>query len=585
MTAATLQFSDDVVTALLRSRMLVQANSGGGKSHLLRTLLEQTHGHVQHLVLDPEGEFSTLRSAFPYVLAGKDGDVPAHPKVARVLCRRLVELGASAIVDLYDLSITERREFVKLFLLELMALPRALWKPVLVVLDEAHVFCPERGSGEAQSTEAVVALCTQGRKRGFAAVLATQRISKLHKDAAAELLNKAVGRTGLDVDMRRAGDELGFDKEQRSHLRELAPGEFFVYGPALGAAVRKVRTAAVRTVHPDAGGASVRTLYPAQANVQAMITQLGDLPSEAAREAETVAELQRTVAGLRTELRRAQQGKPAMRVDVDATKTVESLERLRRDITHVGEVNQRLQAGMASFTERVRTVAAQLRSAVSSLDAVEMEAQRAAEATAVPPATPDVVRTRTSITPSTSRRVTVDGPSLPSADALGRPISGPQQRMLNALREFEVLGLQAPAYSHVAIWSGQSPKSSGFDKNLSTLSALGLVARQSGKRLSLTADGRASAATVTKLRTLTDLHDAWIGYVSGPQQRMLRALIDCYPDSLSREQLASASDQSVTSSGFDKNCSTLSGLGLLARRAGKQLAAGDLLFPEGMIRE
>jgi DNA helicase HerA-like ATPase len=125
-----------------------------------------------------------------------------------------VELGASAVLDLYELPLPSAR-VRPLFLTELMALPRSLWRPIIVVIDEAHKFAPERGSGESQSTEAVIALCTQGRKRGFCLVLATQRISKLHKDAAAELLNKMIGRTGLDVDVKRAGDELGFDKDER----------------------------------------------------------------------------------------------------------------------------------------------------------------------------------------------------------------------------------------------------------------------------------------------------------------------------------------------------------------------------------
>src|SRR5690349_982030 len=86
---------------LIASRMLVQANSGAGKSRALRQALEETHGRVQHLVIDPEGEFSTLRERFPYVLAGREGDVQAHPKTARLLCRKLMEIGASAVLDLY----------------------------------------------------------------------------------------------------------------------------------------------------------------------------------------------------------------------------------------------------------------------------------------------------------------------------------------------------------------------------------------------------------------------------------------------------------------------------------------------------
>ncbi|MBX6746187.1 MAG: DUF87 domain-containing protein, partial [Acetobacteraceae bacterium] len=40
---------------LLATRLLVQGNSGSGKSHLLRRLLEQSAAWVQQAVIDPEG--------------------------------------------------------------------------------------------------------------------------------------------------------------------------------------------------------------------------------------------------------------------------------------------------------------------------------------------------------------------------------------------------------------------------------------------------------------------------------------------------------------------------------------------------
>src|SRR2546428_7941402 len=88
---------------LLDTRLLVQANSGGGKSWLLRRLLEQSHGKVQQIVIDLEGEFATLREKYDYVLAGKEGDTPADPRSAGLLAKRLLELQVSAIIDLYDL--------------------------------------------------------------------------------------------------------------------------------------------------------------------------------------------------------------------------------------------------------------------------------------------------------------------------------------------------------------------------------------------------------------------------------------------------------------------------------------------------
>src|SRR5258708_4093606 len=65
------------VDSLLRTRLLVQGNSGRGKSWLLRRLTEELFGKVQVIIIDPEGEFATLREKFGYVLVGKGGDTPA----------------------------------------------------------------------------------------------------------------------------------------------------------------------------------------------------------------------------------------------------------------------------------------------------------------------------------------------------------------------------------------------------------------------------------------------------------------------------------------------------------------------------
>ncbi len=293
---------------LVASRMLVQANSGGGKSRAIRQLLEETHGRVMHLVIDPEGEFGTLRERFDYVIAAKTGgDAIAVPKYAKRLCRTLVELNASAILDLYDLSLDDRRWYVENFLTELMALPRDLWRPIIVVIDEMHLFAPE--AGQARSAEAVTALATQGRKRGFCLVGATQRISKLHKDVAAELLNKMIGRTGLDIDVKRAGDELGMGKDERNGLKTLAPGEFYVYGPAIANSVQIVRTGDVMTSHPEAGKVGTAP-PPPSAKVKSMLAKLADLPKEAEQEARTIEELKREVTGLRSQLTRAQKAGP-----------------------------------------------------------------------------------------------------------------------------------------------------------------------------------------------------------------------------------------------------------------------------------
>src|SRR2546421_2590821 len=263
---------------LLDTRLLVQANSGGGKSWLLRRLLEQSHGKVQQIVIDLEGEFATLREKYDYVLAGKEGDTPAEPNSAALLARKLLELNVSAIIDLYELHYQDRKQFVRLFLESMINAPKHLWHPCLVVIDEAHKFCPEKEQSEASS--AVIDLATLGRKRGYCAILATQRLSKLHKDAAAECNNKLIGRTNLDVDMRRASEELGFTaKTQQLSLRELQAGEFFAFGPAISPTVQKITIGEVQTTHPKAGSRLLaqHTTPPSEA-MKKIVSELHDLP-------------------------------------------------------------------------------------------------------------------------------------------------------------------------------------------------------------------------------------------------------------------------------------------------------------------
>lgn len=280
---------------LCRTRLLIQAASGGGKSWLMRSLLEGSFGQVQHLVLDPEGEFTSLREQFDYVIAGPDGDVPAHPETAAALCDRLMETGASAVLDLAELSLEQRREFVNHFLRALVAQPQSRWRSMLVVLDEASMFCPKGQTVE--SSQAVVDLCALGRKRGYGAVLATQRLSKLHNDAAAECQNKMFGFTNLGVDVERVGGELGYNREQREALKLLEPGEFFAYGPAISRLPVRVRSGPIRTSTPRTRGVGHYTPPPAGESIRAILAQL-HVPDPAAEApgASATAELREALA-------------------------------------------------------------------------------------------------------------------------------------------------------------------------------------------------------------------------------------------------------------------------------------------------
>jgi DNA helicase HerA-like ATPase len=87
-----MKLSDDVdldLQRLVTTRMLLQANSGGGKSWALRRILEQSHGEVQQIVIDVEDEFYTLREKFDYILVRKEGGDCVPEVRSAALCWRI----------------------------------------------------------------------------------------------------------------------------------------------------------------------------------------------------------------------------------------------------------------------------------------------------------------------------------------------------------------------------------------------------------------------------------------------------------------------------------------------------------------
>lgn len=237
------------IEELLATRLLVQGNSGSGKSHLLRRLLEESAGVVQQVVIDPEGDFVTLADRFGHVVIQAVDH--SEGEIMR-LAARIREHRVSVILALDELEIEAQMRCAATFLSALFDAPREHWYPALVVVDEAQLFAPAVAgevSDEARraSLGAMTNLMCRGRKRGLAGVIATQRLAKLAKNVAAEASNFMMGRTFLDIDMARAADLLGMERRQAEQIRDLPRGQFLALGPAVSRRPIAVTIGAVAT--------------------------------------------------------------------------------------------------------------------------------------------------------------------------------------------------------------------------------------------------------------------------------------------------------------------------------------------------
>ncbi len=249
---------------LLATRLLVQGNSGSGKSHLLRRLLERSAGQVQQIIIDPEGDFVTLGDAYGHIaISAMEYSIAEVAKFGA----RIREHRTSVVLDLEGLEMEGQMRCAAAFLSALFDAPREHWYPALVVVDEAQVFAPSMGAEVTEevrraSLGAMTNLMCRGRKRGLAGIIATQRLAKLAKNVAAEASNYLMGRTFLDIDMARAADLLGMERRQAEQIRDLARGTFLALGPAVSRRPVAIRIGPVET--GSRGGGPTLTPLPQQ---------------------------------------------------------------------------------------------------------------------------------------------------------------------------------------------------------------------------------------------------------------------------------------------------------------------------------
>lgn len=578
-----IKLSDDVsidLDKLIESRLLVQANSGGGKSWAIRRLIEQSFGKKQIIVIDPEGEFGNMRSEFDFVYAGKGGDAPVESRSAALLAHRLLELKASAIIDLYELPPQERKHFVRLFCEALVNAPKELWHDLIVIIDEAHVFAPEKGESEALGS--VIDLASRGRKRGYCAVLATQRPAKLNKDAAAECNNKLIGRASLDIDRKRASEELGFSsREQVLSLRDLEPGEFYCFGPAISRDVERTTIGDVR-VKPAKRGVAKAGIPAPSATVKKILGRLSDLPQEAAKEATTVAELKAELNLLKRQKIVDSSAKPTK---IEGPMGVSQWMQYGAKYGYDKFFEGKITAAYKKYADSILRALGTVQLAAKGADVLigkepvgftteNKEVYNQEKGGLQSKLVPVSARKGTYAEVSKAGREMVES----SKDVPFEGITGPEQRILDAIALSESIGINEPEQTAVAFLAGYTYGGGGFNNPRGALKTKGLVEYR-GPKIALTEAGRAFAHTPEAPLTQEEMHRKVLSILPGPEQKLLGPLLQAYPEAMSNEDLAVASGYTNGSGGFNNPKGRLRTLGLIEYPSPGFSKAKDLLFP------
>ncbi len=136
-------------------------------------------------------------------------------------------------------------------------------------------------------------------------------------------------------------------------------------------------------------------------------------------------------------------------------------------------------------------------------------------------------------------------------------LAGPVRRILDSLEFWIAVGDAEPSRAQVAFVAGYSPKSSGFEKALSTAKTAGFVTYPNGGQVHLTETGRARAGRMSA----DEARRAIASVLSNPQRIVTDALISVGKP-ISRERLAAETNYSDKSSGYEKVLSQLNTLGI-----------------------
>lgn len=558
-------------------KLLLQANTGGGKSWAMRRILEQSFDKIPQIILDTEGEFSTLRTKFDYLLIGKDQDIKPDYKTAALLAHRLIKERVSAVIDLFELSAYDRDMFVKNFVDAMTNAPKNLWLPTLLVIDEAQTYAPEGDKTECGRVLHDAAF--KFRKRNFGIIFATPRIAALSKNVISTCKNKLIGYTGYEGDMKRAAFELGFtNKEQMHQLRNLEPGEFFVFGPAICKEVIKIMIGEVKTAHGSDEDESIVKIAPPSARLKKALAALADLPQAAEEEARTIGDFKKQVTNLKRELtiaKTAQQRVTApvgkvTRIEVPAIgkRTLEAFTKAEANIKDMLGKIRKFNAEIPQKLVAIETVAARFTADINKVLAKYGPTQN------VGPAKPQLFTTEPASTV----------PFTPKKEQLPPDYNSDISKLMvgSTLKLLKILVSQYPNFLskiQLATFAGIKSSTGSFKTYMSTLRRFNLI-EDTAQGIRATEAGIAHVGDQPNPPASTEqVIELWRSNLVGTVRKLFDVLIGIYPLGYTREQLAGAIDPVIshTTGSFKTYLSTLKSNGLI-EVSGDKIRASQNLF-------
>lgn len=579
----------DVVT----EKLGFLGRTGSGKSYAAMLLAELMHkAGGQFVALDPVGVWWGLRLAadgkgagIPVpVLGGLHGDIPLEPTAGTLVADLVADRGTSMVLDVSQFeSDAQKAKFASDFLARFFFRRKSQPGAVHVFLEEAQEFVPQNpGRGEEQMLHHATRMVKLGRNYGIGCSLISQRPQEVNK--------KALNMTELLFVFQMTGPQErktvegwiadhGLEEDIAGELPKLERGHPHVWSPAW-LRVSKVVSIGRRSTFdasstPKVGAAAKdRALAPIdleklRSAMAATIERAkGEDPKHLRAE---IARLMRELADVRNRVANTKAPAPAEKV-------------VEKPVLKDGQL-----ARAEKLLERIEKVGGGLTNPVAALVEASREIHTAI-AQAKAPAAPAPARVHTSaVRPGAPTRLAAPRPQVSAAPrvASDTALSGPQQRVLDALAWMEAVGFTAFTKVQVGFLAGyRVSKAVGgtYGNVLGQLRAAGLIGYPAPGELVLTDAGRAVATPADVEQTTEGLQRAVFARLGETERRVLQVLVDAYPDPMSKQGVGAAAGYTVgpaVGGTFGNILGRLRSLALIDYPSPGQAVALPVLFLDG----
>ncbi len=257
---------------VMTGRCCILGQSGSGKSYLVGVMAEELcRLGLPFLIVDTEGEYSSLKDAFGAIWVGEDER--ADLKMGSVDYKELIaDSIRNSVPVVFDLSDTmDKSAQVSHALSALYELEEELRSPYLVIIEEADKFAPQVLH---KGTNMVEEISVRGRKRGIGLLVATQRPASISKNVLAQCSYGFIGRLTIENDIA-AINVLLDSRRLREEIVHLDTGRFLPFGIQF-AHVFAVKS---RSVVHRGSTPKLKTTPSKRADIAAIVSELKAQPT------------------------------------------------------------------------------------------------------------------------------------------------------------------------------------------------------------------------------------------------------------------------------------------------------------------